>query len=625
MSTAISTIKFNNTGIKDNSAITLQPSQETTAQFTPLFPLMTEKGPEDLQVINVDQFRHIYGDKSLEVNGPYYTHQTSALVECIRKGISTVAVKRVIPPTARKASLGVGIDTVFPGQWVADNIQLAHVDGGFEPIMEITTSSKGKWGNEYGAYITEADARQIARLQLLENVKVYNFRLVKYDPHTFRYTPILNRYGELETQFTLKPQTLSRSGIDYFFNEQIHANYIHVNDDEAKVPVIAEAKFNIDTFKKVAQASSKYDRSKALWDQEIHTLYDKEHVGFRLFKDEHPLQFMGGDDGINTRSMTYVTEALQRLKVYDDTVFEFLDSLTDGNPFTDLAKYPYTTIIDTGFSYRTKLAVTTFLNTRRDCWAMMSTFMVADHTTDGSGKEIFAYVPKQTEQQRQAIGARLTSAFRLFPDSHKFGTAAFRTIITKNTGIQKNSEDYSRQSMNVYLAGELAAYMGSPDEIWRENYAIDNESNRIIDGWTDIDVGYQAPTIREMDATNSLTAVENFDRKRQYIPYIRTIYPNHTSVLADFLTMCACCFLDRLGARAWRTYLNVPMTDAKRMETIIEFINRGVENKFNNRFEFIPRVTFSTRGVLSEDVVVEIHAPKLKVSTDFTIETNRRQ
>lgn len=623
MSTSISAISFNNTGIKDNSAMAVQPVGTPVAQFTPLIPIMTERGPEDVQIINVDQFTSIYGERSLEPTSEYFTHQTAMLDECIRKGISTIGVKRIVPAKARSSSLTVGVDSNFPTSWFVGNIELVK-EPTFKALFDFDTSSRGKWGDTYGVMISKASPIEVARVGLLDDTVVYNFRLVRVNEQTGRVNSIANKWGENETPFTLKPNSVGRGGIDYFFNEQIASNYINVVDETTQHPVLGKASFYVSHLDDLAKQSPNYNPDKPIWNQDLENLFDHELTVYRLFSGEHPIMFSGGDDGLDMGKVSYITERLARVKVYDDAVFEFLDSLTENNPFTDVAKYPYSTFVDTGFSFRTKLKAGVMLNTRRDTWALLGTFMVADHFTDSDGKEYFTYVGDQTEQELQAIGSRLTSAFRLYPESHRFGTAALRTVIIKNSGVKNNSNYKKRQSMVTYVAGMLAAYMGSTDGVWREQNAIDNDINRIVTGWSEINVGYQSPTIREMDATNSLTAIEHYDTTRYYIPIYRTIYPEQTSVLADAITMIACCYLERLGAAAWRQYVNVRMSDAKRMESIVNFINSGVENKFNNRFEFVPRVSFNDRGVLTEDVVVEIHATKAKTQTTFTIEANRR-
>lgn len=624
MSKAAAVVKFHNLGINDKSTEAKSVFPEDVAQFTPLFPLFTEKGPEELQVINADSFIDIYGPKTIDTQSPYFTHQTALLVECIRKGISTIGVKRIIPVGALSGSLTVGVDSTFPDSWFVGNIFYVKTDNTYTPIMDFDTSSVGKWGNEYGVIIEPANLLETLRVGLMDDSKVYKFTLVSYDTLTNRTAPIPNKFGELATYFTLNPNATSHSGVKYFFNDIIHSSYINVVDNNTSNRVLAKARFYPTNFKKLVEASPRYDSSVPYWNQDLNKIFNHELIGSPIFDGTMPMVFTGGYDGDLGGKGSFVEQALAKLKLYDDSVYAFLTSLTQVSPYVDAAKYPYSTFIDTGFSFKTKIAAATLLNSRGDCWALIGTYSEADYVTGSDGRERYVMVPKQTEQQRQAVATRILSAFRLYPESNWFGTPACRVVLMKNTGVSENTNISRVQSITTYLAGILCPFMGSPDGSWRERHAPDSEENRIIRGWKDIDVGYQSPTSRLMDATNTVTAVENFDHKHKYIPVYRTIYNDPTSVLSDMFTMLAGCYIARVGEEAWRQFVNVRLPGSKRAEVVAEYILKRCENKFNGRYLIVPRVGKDERGEVIERVVVELHSTVAKTTATFNIDSHRR-
>ena len=620
---------FRTHGISDKSASLVSHVSAKTSQLTPLMMVMTRMGREGVRIINSGDFAKQYGEQSLDPNSPYYTHQTEALQTCIENNTSTVAIKRIVPLGAKTAHVRVGFDALEPDQWTMcqEDFQEALMPA-FVPLLEVWADNPGEWGNDYAFIISQANYKEIVRLHLTDEAKVYKFRLVKakgaeYDSnYRATYPTVPNKYGEPETFFVLRPNTISRTGVNYYIEDILSDAYYHEDDDMVGVPIIGKVKFHFETFCEVAKKSPAYNPEEHIWSQDLGKILKHDKFGISPLTSGEPLLMTGGADGFPD-APSYIRNKLSRTRIFDEEVYRFLDSLVEGNPFTDMAKYPYTCVVDTGFTYKTKLALRPLMDIRRDIWCMVSCFTVAEYYTAPDGTTYFDYVPRQTESQILAMGAKLRSAFGLYPESYKYGTSAVRAIIVKNAGVINNHPYKSRRSVGIGILKLLARFMGGSDGNWNAEYAIDSETNRVLRGWSEIDGMSVSPDSKQSGTESGLTYLEQYDTKNVFFPYYRTIYPDQTSVLADFVTMLACCELERLGAEAWRRNGSLPISIDKRREKSTTFILTNARNKFGDRFEFSVSVEDDKSGLSATDIVVSIYANKTKISNTYTIEALR--
>lgn len=613
-------------GINDKSARTVPLEPTLSSQHTPLFAVLAQMGRAGITVMNAGNFTGLYGPQTLEVTSDYYTHQSEAVATAISAGNATIAVNRIIPSDAKTASLSLGVDSLIPTEWFMSDIETSRTSNTYVPILEARMDNEGAWGNHYGFTITKASELDARLAGLPEDINTYKFKLLKIDEHSGEISPIPNIYGDYATLFTFKPDTSGRGDINYFLNDRIKECFHQNNDNLTKTPLIKSVRFYIENFATLAVNSPNYDDKKELWNQDMDGLFGNSLTMFDIFSGDHYLQFTGGSDGLNSDLTSYIIKRLERVKIYDEGVREFFNSLTEDNHYTDPAKYTYSALWDTGFSYDTKLAMRTLMNTRRDVAVILSCFTVADYSENEQGEMIFDYVPPQSEEQLQGMAARLQSAFRLYPESWRFGTAALRTTIIKNSGVINNSPNKKRRSTAIALIEKVSRYMGSGTGKWKKEYAIDTTANRTLEGWSALDSGYQPPNIKRLNSENGLTIVDSLDTTRVYFPYYQTIYPDPTSVLNDFLTMMACCQLEKVGMEAWRRFGGDGQVGRiKQLERVNKFLLDKTKDVFDNRFTIIPRTSYTDEasGFSGTDIVLEIYAEKTKTSNTFTIEANR--
>lgn len=609
-------------GIKDSSRVETPLQRLPGSQHTPLFSIFTQMGRGGVQMIDSTEFVLRYGEKTLETTSDFYTHQSALVGAAIENQNATICINRIILPGAKPASMSIGVDETFPEDWFTGPTHIAKKEETYLPIMDVVCDNEGTWGNEYGFVIskgTEYD-KLVARLE--EDVEIYHFKLLKKDTLSGKMSVIPNNHGEYTTTFTFKPQSIGRGGIDYYFNSRINDMYMQDAENPERQPILGKCSFYFENFSKLVKQSPHYDPDVPVYNQDLTKLYSGSLIGFSPFKGEHHLELGGGSDGFETDKINYITRELERIEVYDNAVYEFLLSLTENNIYTDMAKYPYSTLYDSGFSYRTKLAMRTLMNTRRDVWCGVSCFTVADYVEEADG-EVFKFIPPQSEQEIQAMANKLKTAFKLTPESYKFGTSALRAIIVKNSGVYDKHPYKRRQSLLLDIVEKYSRYAGAGDGYWDENFAIDNEKNKIVTGWSNLDGINITHGSRTLNTNNSLIYLETFDTKNYHFPYYRTIYGDETSVLNDFLTMTACCYLEKLGAEAWRRFGTSKLSLNKRLESISGFIQNGAKDKFHGRFDIRVRADSDALTRQSTDIVAEIYADKVKHSNLYTIEARR--
>lgn len=620
---------INHRGINDQSARQPERQRELISQHTPLFMILSEQGPESLQVINSNQFVGLYGQESLTANSRYYTHQSEAVQTAIEAGNATIAIKRIVPDEAMTASVSLGIEELTGNHWFVSSIQAARTSSTYKPVMESKLNSPGEHGNKYRFVLSKTDSSTRHLLGVKDDVVFYRFQLLKINETGTGTTPIPNQFGEYDTLFCFRPDTIGRGGINYYLPDRIKECYVEREMGQLDDAVIGSFSFYIDNFTELAKTSSKFNPNLAVWNQDLDTLFGSNLTILGITEGLFEFTYSDGSDGLEKDMTDYITKRLARIQVYDSKCREFLLSLTDANPYTDDAKYPYSTLWDTGFSFDTKLAMRTIMDTRRDVWVGLSCFTVADNYLTMSGDEMFAYVPDQDEQALQGIASRLQAAYRLYPESYEFGTTAVRAIILKNSGVRNNSMYKKRRSIAIDTLWKVSKYMGAADGKFKQEWAIDgdNAKTRLLDGWSELNCHYQPPHIKTLSQQNGLTYAEPFDTSRYFIPYYQTIYDDPTSVLNDFITMVICCRLERLGLQAYRKYgTDGSLTPLKRAEKTRSFIEREAKDSFHGRVtieaESIP--PDSDSGDTVTRTVARLYTDKAPVENEYIIETRRR-
>lgn len=253
-------------------------------------------------------------------------------------------------------------------------------------------------------------------------------------------------------------------------------------------------------------------------------------------------------------------------KLFDDAVRSRLREFGLGvNKYKDALRYPFSCIIDSGFSLETKLEMPSVLRLRPDMWVMSALHSVYDinQTTSPSARTVYrdgnstdtdniaslvdgwGVCPQQSETLEDATGQVLRARFNLVPESDYYSTPVVRAVLRAQSGRPLDQDIYDGFLPLTYeFMCQCAQFMGSADGIWRAAYDFTREPNNLIQHMDEINNPY-----RENNAYSKLWELgvvytQSHDQFREYTPAVQTAYPYDDSVLNSAKMMMAGCFLE---------------------------------------------------------------------------------
>ena len=272
------------------------------------------------------------------------------------------------------------------------------------PILDAILMYDGERGNQIGWVFDDITTGNSANINLSASLGsyVYGLKLIETDPVTGRRTIIPNLKGESVSNVVFgdsvyNPRTnavLSVKDVleeNYELFEKAHlysANYEKVMREifqgrtTSGIVVTGEDEFLgqsteslilygiIDLLKGHGTDGQPYT---------AFTVEDGPAFGGVILNDDHPIYGMGGSDGL-VYDQSGAPDRLENLRLFDEAARHELENFGDtGHALRDMAKYPITTVWDTGFALATKKALCSILARRRDIYVALATFTVADY------------------------------------------------------------------------------------------------------------------------------------------------------------------------------------------------------------------------------------------------------
>lgn len=580
------------TGVDDMS--TAQPTYEMLedSQHLPLFLLRTEKGPEEILITDISRATQIYGSQSFESTSVFHTHQTQALLAAARGGNATVAIKRILGTNPQKAKLTIQVETTTEEVDVSSKIVVKQAadlkNKQYTPLISFEALSYGTDANKLCINIVPGDATVQMLNKTQYNGFVYEFRLMRHDSVTNRYTPIYTAYNDIRCLFTLNPDTRSGEANPYYLPNVIKEMY--GNEDIPEASLLNTVEVDLEALSNLHL----YLNGLKLTNQSTYTEYDILGVGGLTVSPLLNYKFDGGSDGYLESNSDFVSNRVANLEIYDDGVRQFFESLDDNSPLGDLAKYPISTFYDTGFSMKTKMKIRNLIALRQDIWVGLSAFMVANHFKDIDGTEGFTYHYGDTQESAIAVSSALRAAFFLQPESLIYGTSTMNCIVVMQSGIYTASGFKERQSIIIDLIEKISRYIGAQDGVWKMQYAFDQSPINELRGWANVDFTYRSKSVQETCWDTGITWVQNKSTSTLFYPAYQTIYPDDSSTLNNIFTMMACCYLKKVVYRVWAQVSgNGRDPDTILADKVNVLIDREVSGKFDNRFTIQPNTYFT--------------------------------
>ena len=331
---------------------------------------------------------------------------------------------------------------------------------------------------------------------------------------------------------------------------------------------------------------------------------------------------VGGSDGeLDTGSFdTAVYNLFTNYNNYVDPITGVLI------PLMDDAKYQQSVVYDSGYSVQTKGALLNAIGFRKDIAVILGTHATGSWST-GVGSTWSASTIQLTESLEEAALTLLSTKAALFPESELYGTPVCRAAIIGHSGYLINSQYVSLLPLTIEIADKMSKYMGAGTGIWNAAYAPDVYPGNRVNLFKKVNLTWKTSQAYATDWGSGLVWVQNYDPNSLFIPALKTVYQNDTSVLNSIITMFGCVELEKVAQRTWRDLTgDTSLNDGQFIKKSNQLITDRVANRFNNRFVIVPN-TFKTQDDVTRgyswSTIITIYANNMRTVGSFTIAANR--
>ncbi len=546
-------------------------------------------------------------------------------------------VKWVVTRITVRANEGTfGAATIAPGDQNDGATQSQRY-----PILQFRTSSYGEYGNNAGVRPYAPTSVNLISVdkRIIENGKVYPFRMSVIRRPNPNSSPrvVESVFGSQYVDLALKPGFLhpATGGVMYVGNAKAFLDqYQNLNDVNypplhGDFDTVAVYQNNIDTLiNQFYAAEYGYHDSEGLIG--VHSDFtgeDDEQYRFNLFGGTtsdnykyHTYVFAsdanavalneftnvyagGGSDG-TMNDADFATEVSNRIQEYNNPNSVLLDD----------AEHVESIFYDTGFPLSVKRDLLSFIAIRKDTAVVLSVFEAGQNSL--------------TASQENSAAVSLRTSAEMYPESEYFGTGVMRALIMGRDGKIRSSNWEERVPGAFEVASKSADYMGAANGIWKGSAKFDGAPGSIVTRLYDLNVTYTPPAARNRDWDAGLNWIQRYDRSSFFIPALKSVYSNDTSVLTGWLTVMAIVEINKVTMRAWRYFSGVQhLTNAQLAERVDQFITDRLRGRFDGRFVIEPETYFTTADLArgySWTTKVKIYAPNMKTVMTTFVEAYRR-
>lgn len=664
-------------GIQDVSGRRVDPAPVLMPIHLPHVMLFAQRGPESALMLSAADAQRIYGDSTFDYRKPYAKHSTAMVKECFMPNANQVLYQRLIPEGAARATLGLGLDllpkalTVWErnpdgsyaldpdgnridtgetapghvGKWViyevaADEIGQASVKAGtmtdgatqskLYPMFELLASHHGAYGDNLGLRLyapTVLDSTPLNEY-VVNDTRAYLYRLSFMERADARSTPEIIRGLSDQTyvDFGLKPDMYyeaTRQG--FHANEVVIPGYRDTDLSKGYAPEYGPFErfhvyqANIDTVTDALFATELAHQSWGADDKYMVNLLSAQDENGHGYTTFELLDVFDGGLSLNDQA-TYYTKGGADGDVSDLNFDEMCYSQFQNygelhNEFLDIARFPQSVVYDSGFSVKTKKAMTKILATRKDIWIGLATQDVA--------------LPQNNVDAESSMAIALRSACEMQPESELYGTSVVRAVIMGQSGYLINSE-YKRLVPGTFeLAYNLAKWAGSGEGKLKGEWSPDVDPNNQIKLLRDVNITWKGDRVRNKDWDNGLVWIQSYDHMKLFIPGMQTVYKDDTSILNSLLNMIICVEVQKVCFRTWRKFTGRSnMTNLQYEQASDQEIKRQTSGRFDERVVIVPETFHSERNLqqgYANSARVHVYGNNMKTVSEFTVVAHRME
>lgn len=585
------------TGYKDTPKPGAQGGGVVTPLFCPLTPIVAAWGStEDAFLIAGDEFESIFGSDTWDVHGKYFNHSNLFAKMFQQKAIRHFLMRMELPGM-RKAAGRLSIEFVkhdvpqfergtdgkfkldvdgakipatpetIPGYKIrfsfdkADEAFVKGTGGESEgtlvgndgeksriiPLADFEGTFFGTRGNRFNFNIHQPKVNSEvpvdkATIESMGNM-LYRFSVTETPVNGGTSIPWYTRLANESMDFTFASNALNKSGARINFLENYKKQFTLSNQsyNGANVTGPVDGMFvyqkNIELVLGLLHASETdvgVD-SAAFTDMEnIHSINlfgDTDHRGVPYStillagtSELEPTTYIPGTTA--TFKLGGGNDGDMSLEKFEEAVGVMIDTFGNGITLNDMKRYPWHFIFDSGYGINVKKKLQSLKAKRPDIYV-------------GIGTHIHGTEPKPLLDEL-AMGSSLAANAGLYPESTIYKTESTRGHILpwciRIAETDPNSEWTYPTTLNYDLAGKMAEYWGSSDQVWVVDKAFDTYPNNVIKHEI-LNHRYAALPVREEMWGNQLIAVEYSDVNELIYSGLQTVNPNDSSVLNSIVAV----------------------------------------------------------------------------------------
>lgn len=178
--------------------------------------------------------------------------------------------------------------------------------------------------------------------------------------------------------------------------------------------------------------------------------------------------------------------------------------------------------------------------------------------------------PAASLDEQYSTAISLKTMIELYPESATFGTSVMRGIVVGGSGDLINSLYTERVPVLYEVAYKASRYMGAKDGKWKNGYLFDKAPLSVVGKIKNIDVTWVPASTRNTLWSAGLCFVLNYSIEETFIPAIQTVYEDDTSVLNSFFCAIAISYLNKIQHASWREFSGVSSLTNAQLETQVD-------------------------------------------------------
>ena len=627
---------FNEIQILDQSASTTTV-QDSLPLHLPLFPLRAAKGRSTPYYCNGTQAIEEYGEQTFDKYEKFYRNEQYYLTNAIFPN-QPCWVVRLTPPDAKKASLVIELtltrDVDIPqykrdseGAFLLDENgdKIPYLDGtnqievepgvtvkwtkrqltdeelaegyvetkSFQinglrvktyPIIMLIHKSAGSDGNRSGFQMYYNYKDQPSDIVDAINANLYNFTPVEQPYNSNVATVIKDVYNGTVNQVSLKENTIDPFTERRLYAEDAFQRLYYISSTKKELLPFEITFFN-DNIKEASAVIADYELVDPILEEHPYMVNIFSLTDIYGNPYYHAILDETGNDYIQMNSLsTHYLEGGSDGDISDEAFEELWRQVLKLNTLPDLVnsyKYPITHLYDTGYTIQTKYAMLDFMAQQKRCKVELA--CQVEYNGEGNRKHLY------TMDEAASLGAALRARAAITPESVYYGTPAMRATIYGQSGYVNDTTINNIIPMTYWIALKHAMYHNGTSirGSWTDY------PNNVVDIYRKYNFIPDTPNQREVlwdGATNYFQAAT---MTTNFMPSIRSIYKDQSSLLSDEEFTDACVYLMAICDLVWVYHVGKVGIPFAKLKSLVE-----------NDIDRLSYIAFGDRYIVSSNVYI---------------------